>query len=43
MRGALAGVEFGEGFRGFRGQGFPQSPLLEELLGELALRPVHAE
>ncbi len=33
QRGALAGVEFGEGFRRCRGQGYPQDPLLEELLG----------
>ncbi len=31
--GALAGVDFGEGFRRCRGQGYPQEPLLEELLG----------
>jgi LmbE family N-acetylglucosaminyl deacetylase len=41
QRGALAGVEFGEGFRLCRGQGYPQSPLLEELLGGDA-RPVVA-
>jgi LmbE family N-acetylglucosaminyl deacetylase len=40
--GALAGVEFGEGFRRCRGQGYPSSPLLEELLGEEAVRPVLA-
>jgi LmbE family N-acetylglucosaminyl deacetylase len=42
QRGALAGVEFGEGFRRCRGQGYPQSPLLEELLGGEAVRPVTA-
>ena len=32
-RGALAGYEFGEGFRRYRGHAYPQSGLLEELLG----------
>ena len=32
-RGALAGREFGEGFRKYRGHAYPQSGLLEELLG----------
>jgi LmbE family N-acetylglucosaminyl deacetylase len=40
--GALAGVEFGEGFRRCRGQGYPQSPLLEELVGAETVRPVLA-
>ncbi len=31
--GALAGVEFGEGFRRYKGHPYPESPLLEELLG----------
>jgi LmbE family N-acetylglucosaminyl deacetylase len=38
LRGALAGVEFGEGFRGYKGQGHPGTPLLEELLGEFVRR-----
>jgi LmbE family N-acetylglucosaminyl deacetylase len=38
-RGRLAGLEFGEGFRRYRGHPYPQSPLLEELLGpELVVR-----
>ena len=41
QRGALAGIELGEGFRLCRGQGYPQSPLLEELLGG-DVRPVVA-
>ncbi len=32
--GRSAGVEFGEGFRIYKGHPYPQSPLLEELLGE---------
>ena len=32
--GALGGVELGEGFRRCRAQGYPQSPLLEELLAD---------
>jgi N-acetylglucosamine malate deacetylase 1 len=35
-RGQLAGVTHGEGFRLYRGHAYPQSPLLEELLGENA-------
>ena len=31
-RGEAAGVEFGEGFRQYRGHPYPTSPLLEELL-----------
>jgi LmbE family N-acetylglucosaminyl deacetylase len=31
-RGTAAGVEFGEGFRQYRGHPYPTSPLLEELL-----------
>ena len=41
QRGALGGVEMGEGFRRCRDQGYPQSPLLEELLGG-DVRPVVA-
>lgn len=37
-RGKLAGVDYGEGFRLYRGHPYPQSPLLEELLGELVVR-----
>ena len=36
-RGALAGVEYGEGFRRYRGHAYPQTPLLEEFLGGAAL------
>jgi LmbE family N-acetylglucosaminyl deacetylase len=32
-RGQLAGVLYGEGFRHYRGHPYPESPLLEELLG----------
>lgn len=32
-RGRLAGFEFGEGFRRYKGHPYPQSPLLEDLLG----------
>jgi LmbE family N-acetylglucosaminyl deacetylase len=31
--GAWAGVEFGEGFRRYKGHPYPQEPLMEELLG----------
>jgi N-acetylglucosamine malate deacetylase 1 len=33
-RGALAGVRFAEGFRRYKGHPYPETPLLEELLGE---------
>lgn len=36
-RGALAGIEFGEGFRRYPGHPYPQTPLLEELLGTRAI------
>ena len=36
-RGALVGVDFGEGFRRYAGHPYPESPLLEELLGEKAM------
>jgi N-acetylglucosamine malate deacetylase 1 len=36
QRGGLASLEFGEGFRRYRGHPYPQSPLLEDLLGPLA-------
>lgn len=32
-RGALVGVEFGEGFRHYAGHPYPETPLLEEMLG----------
>ncbi|MDX2153378.1 MAG: PIG-L family deacetylase [Bryobacteraceae bacterium] len=32
-RGALAGIEFGEGFRQYKGHPYPETPLLQELLG----------
>jgi LmbE family N-acetylglucosaminyl deacetylase len=35
-RGALAGLEYGEGFQIYRGHPWPQSRLLEELLGGFA-------
>ncbi len=38
LRGALAGVEFGEGFRLYKGHGYPRTPLLEEALGEDVVR-----
>lgn len=38
-RGTLAGIALGEGFRLYRGHPYPESPLLEELLGpELVIR-----
>jgi LmbE family N-acetylglucosaminyl deacetylase len=33
-RGQLVGLSHGEGFRQYRGHAYPQSPLLEELLGQ---------
>lgn len=39
-RGRLAGVEFGEGFRQYKGHPYPQTPLLEELLGPEVVRAV---
>ncbi|MDP2976636.1 MAG: PIG-L family deacetylase, partial [Anaerolineales bacterium] len=33
-RAALAGLRYGEGFRQYRGHPYPQTPLLQELLGE---------
>ncbi len=35
-RGQRAGFAYGEGFRQYRGHPYPQSPLLQELLGDLA-------
>jgi LmbE family N-acetylglucosaminyl deacetylase len=37
-RGALVGVPFGEGFRLYQGHAYPQTRLLEELLGPSALK-----
>ncbi len=37
-RGELAGFEYGEGFRLYKGHPYPQSPLLEELLGPELIR-----
>ena len=37
-RGAEAGVEYAEGFRRYPGHPYPQSPLLEELLGDFVVR-----
>jgi N-acetylglucosamine malate deacetylase 1 len=37
-RGAEAGVKYAEGFRRYPGHPYPQSPLLEELLGDSVLR-----
>jgi len=34
-RGKLAGVEFAEGFRQYKGHPYPQSPLLQEMLGNV--------
>lgn len=36
-RGRLAGLPYGEGFRRYRGHPYPQSPLLEEALGNEAV------
>lgn len=33
LRGRLVGIEYGEGFRRYAGHPYPQTPLLEELLG----------
>ncbi|MEX2264002.1 MAG: PIG-L family deacetylase [Bryobacteraceae bacterium] len=35
--GSRAGVEFAEGFRRYKGHPYPQTPLLEELVGEFVL------
>jgi LmbE family N-acetylglucosaminyl deacetylase len=40
-RGALANIEFGEGFRLYRGHAYPHDRILEQLLGdEIVKRPV---
>jgi LmbE family N-acetylglucosaminyl deacetylase len=36
-RGALVGIDFGEGFRRYAGHPYPETPLLEELLGPKAI------
>ena len=36
-RGALAAVQYGEGFRQYRGHAYPQSPALQELLTSAAI------
>ena len=36
-RGALVGVDFGEGYRRYAGHPYPETPLLEELLGSKAI------
>jgi LmbE family N-acetylglucosaminyl deacetylase len=38
QRGALAGFDYGEGFRHYQGHAYPATPLLEELLGEEIVR-----
>jgi LmbE family N-acetylglucosaminyl deacetylase len=42
QRGATAGCEYGEGFRRCPALGYPREPLLEDLLGADAIRPVVA-
>lgn len=37
-RGALAGLTYAEGFRHYKGHPYPESPLLEELLGAARIR-----
>jgi LmbE family N-acetylglucosaminyl deacetylase len=39
--GRRAGVEYAEGFRRYKGHPYPESPLLEELLGLAVVRPQH--
>jgi hypothetical protein len=38
-RGALANVEFGEGFRQYRGHAYPPTPALQELLYGIVRAP----
>ena len=38
-RGQLVGVPYGEGFRQYRGHPYPQSPMLQELLGPNVILP----
>jgi hypothetical protein len=40
QRGALAGIEFGEGFRHYKGYTYPESSLLEDALGSQLVLPV---
>ena len=42
-RGQLASVPYGEGFRQYRGHAYPQTPLLQELLGPNAIATAHPE
>jgi LmbE family N-acetylglucosaminyl deacetylase len=39
--GRRAGIEYAEGFRRYKGHPYPESPLLEELLGVTVVRPQH--
>ena len=39
-RGSLAGLALAEGFRRYKGHPYPQTPLLEELLGGAVHKPV---
>jgi LmbE family N-acetylglucosaminyl deacetylase len=39
--GARAGLEYAEGFRHYKGHPYPQSPLLEELLGSTVVKRNH--
>jgi hypothetical protein len=36
-RGALVGVDYGEGYRRYAGHPYPETPVLEELLGSKAI------
>lgn len=38
-RGRMAGVEYAEGFRRYKGHPYPQTPLLEDLLGDAVRQP----
>ncbi len=42
-RGAIAGIEFGEGFRRYPGHPYPQTPLLEQLVGARVYIPARRE
>jgi N-acetylglucosamine malate deacetylase 1 len=37
--GRRGGVEYAEGFRHYKGHPYPESPLLEQLLGAAVVRP----
>jgi LmbE family N-acetylglucosaminyl deacetylase len=41
-RGALAGLQYGEGFRQYAGHAYPRTPLLQEALGDV-VKPLPAE